>query len=451
MEIEPLVEQNPWWKDKKLVEIDYDIVKWKGRKHRWIPKFIDEISLKPFSLHILLGPRQVGKTTGIKLLIRKLLEKRNPKSLFYFNCEELSDHNEISDVLETYMVIKEKSDIKNSCIFLDEITSPKEWYKAIKFMIDRGKFRNDVVVLTGSSSIHIKRQTELFPGRRGRGENFILLPLSFREFIRTIEPEIYKKIEPIKNLEEKELEEKAAKAMIFIKELNLLLEKYFKGGGFPLSIETVDRTEPKKAYLSWIKTEILKSDRSDNIAREIIRSLLEKIQTPVSWEGISKEIEIKSPKTVSAYIQLLRSMFSLIVLYHADISDKSIKFGKNKKIHFIDPLLLEIFEGWCMMKLKNKKNILAESLVATHLARYMAKKYKTVMLDENLFFWRNSTEVDVVLNEKRRLKGFEVKWTDKIDVKQPKHLKDFVVVSKNKFSVKPLIIPSSVFLAILEC
>lgn len=318
------------------------------------------------------------------MLIKNLLKEKNPHSIFYFNSEELSDYKELSDIIETYMEFKERSGIKNSYIFLDEITSPIEWYKAIKSKIDKGMFKKDVLILTGSSSINIKRQTELFPGRRGKGLDYIILPLSFREFLKITRPKIYEKIKSIKELSRKELKDKAMQAMIFIKELNCVLEEYFKCGGFPLSMEA--KEEAKKIYLSWIKTEILKSERSDNIARQIIKSILDKPQTPVSWEGISKEIEIKSPKTVAAYVELLRSMFSVIVLYHANISSGMIKFGKNKKIHFLDPLLLKIFEDWCMVRLKDGGSILAESVTAMHLARYSVKKYKAVALDENLFY-----------------------------------------------------------------
>ncbi len=412
-----------------------------------MPNILNEINLSPFALHIILGPRQVGKTTAIKLLIKKLIEKEEARSIFYFNCEELKDYKELIDVLETYIEFRNKNGIKKSFIFLDEITSPDEWYRGIKSMIDKGKFAKDVLILTGSSSISIKRQAELFPGRRGKGKDFILLPLSFRDFIKIMKPEIYEKIPSIKELNAKELLEKSVHALLFKKELNILLEKYFYYGGFPLSLE--NREEAKRTYLSWIKTEVLKSERSDSIAREIIKSLLEKLQTPVSWEGIAKEIEIKSPKTVSAYLHLLRSMFSLILLYHIDISKKTIKFGKNKKIHFIDPLLFDVFENWCMVRIKNKESAIAESLVATHLARYLTKKYNTTLLDENLGYWKNSSEVDVILNEKV-LKGFEIKWAEKFIIKQPKNLKEFVVISKNKFSKKPPTIPLSVFLSILD-
>ncbi|MBU4493349.1 MAG: ATP-binding protein, partial [Nanoarchaeota archaeon] len=191
MNLDILTEQNIWWKDKGLIEQDYDIIRWKEKKYRWIPPIIERIKLEPFSLNIILGPRQVGKTTAIKLLIKNLLREKNPLSIFYFNCEELSDYKELLDILETYIEFKKSSEIKNSYIFLDEITSPLKWYKAIKSKVDKGVFNEDVLVLTGSSSINIKRQTELFPGRRGKGLDYMILPLSFREFLKVTKPKIY--------------------------------------------------------------------------------------------------------------------------------------------------------------------------------------------------------------------------------------------------------------------
>src|SRR3989338_3485906 len=104
MDIERLYEQNTWWKDSRLIEQDYDILRWKEQSYTWIPGILQNITLKPFALHIISGPRQAGKTTAVKLLIKTLLEQeRNPKSIFYFNCENIADYKELEDVLRTYI------------------------------------------------------------------------------------------------------------------------------------------------------------------------------------------------------------------------------------------------------------------------------------------------------------------------------------------------------------
>ena len=63
--------QNPWW----FGEPDRDWELFEKLTCRLRPKWLDELSLRPFSLNFVVGPRRVGKTLGIKLLIRELLKK----------------------------------------------------------------------------------------------------------------------------------------------------------------------------------------------------------------------------------------------------------------------------------------------------------------------------------------------------------------------------------------
>jgi len=79
-------------------------------KIKWIPNWIKEISLVPFSLNFVIGPRQVGKTTGIKLLIKELLKEKNNFSVFYFDVEALQDPKEV--------IVLEEKDIPNFIIDL---------------------------------------------------------------------------------------------------------------------------------------------------------------------------------------------------------------------------------------------------------------------------------------------------------------------------------------------
>jgi uncharacterized protein len=53
----------------------------------------------------------------------------------------------------------------------------EEWHRAVKARIDKGLFKNDVIIISGSASLEILKQKEYFPGRRGSGRdiNFILL------------------------------------------------------------------------------------------------------------------------------------------------------------------------------------------------------------------------------------------------------------------------------------
>ena len=82
MYLKVLREMNPWWSHEEWESRDKNLVDYGSLKVKWIPKWIDEISLEPFSLNFVLGLRQVGKTTGLKLLIRKLVENENENVVY---------------------------------------------------------------------------------------------------------------------------------------------------------------------------------------------------------------------------------------------------------------------------------------------------------------------------------------------------------------------------------
>ncbi len=430
MDLEILIKKNPWWKGKEYFKDDNDYKKWKEKKIKWIPKIINEIKLKPFSLHFIFGPRQAGKTTLLKLLIKRLLEKRNPKSIFYFRCDEVADYKELREILEEYIEFREREKINSSIILLDEITASSEWWRTIKNFIDDGIFDKDVLILTGSASIRVKKEAEYFPGRRGYGKDFIMLPLSFKEFVEIINPKIAKK-----------LTSDAHKNLIYLKELNKLLLDYFACGGFPLAINSyfdkgIVEESIKDIYLTWIKNDLSKIGKDERIAREIMKVVLQKIPSPISWENISKETSIKSPKTIASYLHTLSDLFVITLLYFIDPNNLTIQFGKNKKLHLLDPLFFQIFEEWCLMEIKEKESIIAESVLVLHLYR----KYG------NVFYWKNKEEIDSLIREKDKLIGYECKWKEKAKEKRIKigKLKEVWTISKKDF--KNHIIPLSLFL-----
>jgi predicted AAA+ superfamily ATPase len=447
MDFDTLLLKNPWWKGKEFLSEDEDFRKWLEKKVRWEPEIVKDISLKPFSLHFILGPRQSGKSTAIKLIIRNLLEKNNPKSIFYFRCDDIADYKELRELIESYLELREKWGISNSFIFLDEISSPKEWFRTIKAMIDDGVFRNDVLILSSSTSIKIKKETEFFPGRRGNGKDFYILPLNFREFIKVFQPELFKKLpSPISEFSFEEIRKKSLEAIAFLGDLNKLFSIYLEVGGFPLAINSYFEkryveNSVKETYLSWFKNDIVKAGRSVENAREIVKCLLAKIPSAISWESIAKETSIKSPKTVNAYLHIFSEMFSLIISYFIDPNSLVLQFGKNKKIHLIDPLLFSIFEDWCAIKIKEKESVVAESILASHLFRRFGE----------VFYWKNNTEIDCVVRRRERLVGFECKWKERIERKKifVGKIKEVYTLSKKEFDVENKIIPLALFLSLL--
>ena len=95
-------EYNPWW----FNEIDPLYEEWLNLKVKWVPEILEKFEFKPYSLHFFIGPRQVGKTTALKILIHQLIKERNPKSIFYYACDELADYRELGEILDNYISMK---------------------------------------------------------------------------------------------------------------------------------------------------------------------------------------------------------------------------------------------------------------------------------------------------------------------------------------------------------
>lgn len=403
---------NPWW----VNEPDIGYEQWKDAEINWIPEVVDRITLKPFSLHFLYGPRQVGKTTALKILIQKLITIRHAKSVFYYSCDELTDFRELGEVLDNYLSARSAWNISSSVIFLDEITFVDEWWRALKARIDSGALKKDILVVTGSARIELLKQKETFPGRRGNGKDLVLYPLDFSSFVKVRE-----------NLNVKaggvsDLEKNFKANKLFSKKLGELFREYMMTGGFPRSIQDQSRyqkvtNETSRTYLDWLRGDWSRVGKSDRFMKEILSYLMRAEGTPVSWNSISNQTSINSPNTVRHYIETLEGIQSVLVLNFI-APDSKIDYKKNKKIHFTDPFIFKVIGDYVNQDVAF--NWLLEATVATHISR-----------SQPVYYWRNHTEVDIVCLRKKAQIGFEVtrglkKW------KPPWHIKkSYLLDGKN--------------------
>lgn len=365
---ELIVKHNPWWSGLEDIVIE----RWRDLKIKWIPEWINQVSFKPFSLNIVMGPRQVGKTTGIKLLIQRLLKNRKPESIFFFNCDFLTDIGSLKEILDTYMKFKESKGIRNSYIFLDEITSVPRWWRIIKGYIDLGLFNGDVLTVSGSSSIMLRGEAELFPGRRGFGQNIIVMPLTYREFL---------KIHGVKIEYTGNMDKDISRNLAISKDIKEYFPKYLDLGGFPLSINNYPMAEEQ--LLAGFESEILKAGKNLQIVKEIVSSIFRKAPSPISYLTIGRDIGI-SYKTVQDYIELLRNLFMLDIAYLKE--GKRIIWRREKKFYFLDPFISKTLSHWSLQEYL--ESALYEWVVESHLQRKFG----------HIFYYRNSYEIDCIVN-----------------------------------------------------
>lgn len=74
-----------------------------SQEYKWVPGWIEGLSLKPFSLNFMLEPRLAEKTSGIKLLIRSLLGRAEPERILYVSCEIFLDYTLLAKALTSYL------------------------------------------------------------------------------------------------------------------------------------------------------------------------------------------------------------------------------------------------------------------------------------------------------------------------------------------------------------
>lgn len=238
--------------------------------------------LEPFSLNIVIGPRLVGKTTGLHILIEEELRKRNPLSVLYLNLDLAPNFESFKALLDTYLRIRRAKSLKSCLIVLDEVTSVP-WWRLVKGYVDAGSFKNDVLILSGSSSLRLK--VELLPGRMGKGKEIRVLPLSFGEYLSVMGVEVEPSSDPT-NFDS--LLPQAGKIRSYFRE-------YLRTGGFPLPLNG-DPSSTEQLIRS-VEGEVLRSGRSTDIAVSVISQLLRAAPSPISFNSIASQLSI-SHRTV---------------------------------------------------------------------------------------------------------------------------------------------------------
>ena len=448
---------NPWWKGKEYIKEDKHIKDFEEKEYKWRPELLNQLKLLPNNIYGLRGPRQVGKTTLIKLIIKKLLEKKaDEKSIFFWNCDELIDFRELSSVMKEYLEFAKINQVQEKHIFLDEVSRIKDWQRTIKSLSDSGELKDCCLMITGSNTLDIKYGLERLPGRTGKsGKDFFLLPLNFFEYISLIKPEIASKIKKVKSISVKEINEKIEGVRIFDFELKVLFNQYLITGGFPLVINEFfsNKKIPDYAYeiyAKWIIGDIVKWGKQEKILMQLIRAIISKQSSAISWDSLAKESEIKSHKTVSTYVEDLENMFALIVLYFLELNKKIPDYNKNKKLYFSDPFIYHVFNKKINFKDNEITPHLIESAVISNLARLPGEN-----MPYQIYYWKNKREVDALIKIKEDIFPFEVKYQEKIskqDYEGLYHFNKGILITKKDLikGEKYSAIPAHLLLAMLE-
>jgi len=452
MEFSSIKESNPWWEKDDWEKADLHLSNIREQKIAWNYNLIKKFEEGIYSIR---GPRQVGKTSFIKQIISGLAKKKNPKSIFFYSCDNINKAD-LEEALNLFFDFSEKGE---RFIFLDEIPFVDGWEFVIKHFYDSGKLSQCFVLLCGSNSIDLKRSIERLPGRGDSGKrHFIMSPLTFLEYLEAIKFPM--------NLTGKRAKDEAL-IKLHLKELQKEYENYLLTGGF---IKIINEYHEKKfisdysydIYLKWIIGDLAKLNLKEKYAKQLLRRVIETYTTEVSWSSLSSGTDIDTHNTASKYLEALEEMFVLNIIYKMDFNKKIPDYPKSKKIYFSDPFILSCVYKWVnsiegnfekyQAFFESSISKLSEGVLLNHLIRIMTKKAKSNVFNYNdkVYYWTNKSktkEIDFVYENT----ALEVKYQNEINSEDYKGLTEFknsYLLTKKTFNKKTF--PLSGFLLLLE-
>lgn len=318
MSFNELLEYNPWWKDVRAIKKDPQIILWNDSKLKWNPRLRQTFQPDDF-IYSLRGPRQVGKTTLVKLEIEQVLQMVPKRNVMYYSFElENSPRDVINVINEYFNRIKHDPD-KRHFIYLDEISNIKDWQKAIKKLKDQGKLKKCTVIVTGSHSIDLRYTTELLPGRRGMPVNEtldkILSPMKFGEYVSTLDENLDKEISRrfliavktrfsiIRRLVSGEIDDALLEFSAFQNELDIHFQNYLITGGIPTAINEFIKNgfiqdSVYQIYIDSIVGDLRHANKDASYMIQLIPNVIKSITAPVSWGSLKDNSDIGSHHTV---------------------------------------------------------------------------------------------------------------------------------------------------------
>jgi len=340
---------------------------------------------------ILVGPRQVGKTT----LCKKILE--NKEHLFLDG-----DDPTVRNILTNPNTEQLKSILANNkIVFIDEAQRIKNIGLTLKIITDQ--FKDIQILVSGSSAFEINNK--LNEPLTGRKWEYQLFPISWNE--------LENHLGYLKSEQQLELR------MLY--------------GMYPDVINNPgDEVEVLKHLVSsYLYKDILSYSgiRKPEILEKLLKALALQIGSEVSYNELSQLVGVDK-NTINSYIDLLVQGYVIFKLpsFSKNLRNE-IKF--NQKIYFYDTGVRNMLIGnFSPLDNRIDKGGLWENFLISERIKYL--KYNGSLT--NSYFWRTTRqqEIDYVEEKSGIITGYEFKWNPKAKTKIHK---SFIEAYKSKIEV----------------
>lgn len=328
---------------------------------------------------ILIGPRQVGKTT----LIKSILDKKD-----YLFLD--GDDPTVRSLLTEPNTEQLRSIIGNKqIVFIDEAQRINGIGITLKLITDQ--FKNIQLLVSGSSAFELN--SSINEPLTGRKWEYHLYPLSWEE--------LENQIGYVKSQQQLEL--------------RLMYGMYpdvINNPGEEIEIL-------KQLTNSYLFKDILSFGgiRKPEVLEKLVKALALQIGHEVSYNELAKLIGVDK-NTIANYIDLLIKGF---IIFRLPSFSKNLRneIKTNQKIYFYDTGIRNMVIGnFNLIESRNDKGPLWENFLISE--RLKRNSYQMSLV--NAYFWRTKQqqEVDYLEEIAGKVYGYEFKWSPKAKIKIPK-------------------------------
>lgn len=320
---------------------------------------------------VLLGARQVGKSTLIRML-----PLCGQKKTLWLDGENADVHQLLKDANVDRL---KQLTVSNQIVVIDEAQKIDNIGSILKLFADYCK---DIQVIASGSSAFELRNTLNEP-LTGRKFEFKLFPMSFIEMRQETSL-----LEEIRQLPQR---------LVF--------------GYYPEIVTHPEDAERRLRFLSdsYLYKDIFlfKGLKKPEKMLELLKLLAWQIGSEVNYNELSKTLKLDN-QTIESYVLMLEQAFIVYKLpaYH---TNHRTELKKTKKIYFNDlGIRNALINDFRPIEVRQDAGDLFENFVINELRKQ--NEYRNIYA--NFYFWRNidQREIDLVIEKNNRLETVEIKW-----------------------------------------
>lgn len=343
----------------------------------------------------VVGPRQVGKTTLVRMLTQTAGDER-----LWLTGDDPAVRNLLADISVSQLKIVVG---QYKTVVVDEAQRLRNAGLTLKLITDQ--IEGVQLWVTGSSALDLAAETK--ESLVGRKFEYRLLPISFAEMVRHHG---------------------------FLAEMSLL-EHRMLYGYYPNVVESDVQTAPK--ILNELTEGLMYKDllmldhvKKPSLLVKILQALALQIGNEVSYNEVA-QITGSDPVTVERYVDLLEKSY---VLFRLPAFSRNLRneIKRGRKVYFYDNgIRNSILQNFAPLALRQDTGALWENfLLAERLKHNLYREHFC-----NTYFWRTTTqqEIDYIEEKDGQLAAFEFKWQPTAKRKVPAVFRDSYPDSEVQF------------------